>query len=307
MDRRGRLLDWLVLAILVVVWGSAFAVVKYAVGHVDPLWVTTGRLQVAALTLGLVLAATGARTPRLLPRPAAAWLWYVPVGIAGMGLPFLLYAWASTVLPSSVAAICNGATPMFTAAAAHWMVAGERLTARRTLGVAMGFAGLGFLVGPRALEDLAGADTLALLAAVAGAIGYALGNIGIKRAPVVPAQVGAFMFCAAGALVATPFALIAAPIPQEAPAAAIAGVVALGVAPTALASIGYVWLIKRRGPVFPAFATYLAPVWATGMGVLFLGERPGVWAYLALALILAAVGVANLRPKPPAVGGVPID
>jgi drug/metabolite transporter (DMT)-like permease len=73
--------------------------------------------------------------------------------------------------------------------------------------------------------------------------------------------------------------------------------VALGVAPTALGTIGYVWLIRRRGALFTSFTTYLSPVWAVLLGVALLGERPGWAEYLALALILIGVGIANLRNK----------
>ena len=48
----------------------------------------------------------------------------------------------------------------------------------------------------------------------------------------------------------------------------------------------YVWLIQRAGPVFVSFTTYMSPLWATGLGVLFLGE-PLHWSMVgALALIL---------------------
>ena len=71
----------------------------------------------------------------------------------------------------------------------------------------------------------------------------------------------------------------------------------LGIFPTALASIGYVYLVRRRGALFTAFATYLAPVWATIIGITIMGERPGANAFVALALILAGVAAANLRPR----------
>jgi drug/metabolite transporter (DMT)-like permease len=38
---------------------------------------------------------------------------------------------------------------------------------------------------------------------------------------------------------------------------------------------------------------YLAPVWATGLGMLALGERPGWSAFGALALILGGVALAT--------------
>ncbi len=72
---------------------------------------------------------------------------------------------------------------------------------------------------------------------------------------------------------------------------------ALGVFSTALGSVGYVFLIKRQGPVFMTMAIYLAPLWATALGVALLGERPGWPAYVALALILGGVALATSTRK----------
>ena len=79
--------------------------------------------------------------------------------------------------------------------------------------------------------------------------------------------------------------------------ASTAAVVSLGVFPTALAGIGYVFLVQRQGPVFMSMAIYLAPLWATALGVLLLGERPGWPAYAALALILGGVALATTTRK----------
>ena len=67
--------------------------------------------------------------------------------------------------------------------------------------------------------------------------------------------------------------------------------------PTALATIGYVDLIQRRGPLFLSMAIYMAPLWATAVGVIFLAERPSWTAFVALALILGGVALATLEPR----------
>jgi drug/metabolite transporter (DMT)-like permease len=70
----------------------------------------------------------------------------------------------------------------------------------------------------------------------------------------------------------------------------------LGMLSTAFAMFVYVWLIRRSGPVFVSFVTYLSPLWATGLGVMFLGEELEWSMAGALALILIGVAVANRRP-----------
>jgi len=286
-------LDWLVLAALVIAWGSAFGALKIAVHEIPPAWNTVIRLWVASGVLGIVCLIQRERLPVLLPRPASAWGYYTVVGLVGMALPFFLYAFAATGLPSAVNAICNGASPIFTAVLAYVWLRDEHMGLRRAVGVGLGFAGLVVLVAPRLAQGVS-VETVALASALTGAALYAVSNIVTRKAPPVASSVGGLMMCLTGAVMATLVTAAFEPLPATAPGwPAIASVVALGVFSTALGSVGYVFLIKRQGPVFMTMAIYLAPLWATALGVLLLGERPGLPAYAALALILTGVGLAT--------------
>jgi len=286
-------IDWVVLAAMTASWGSAFAALRIAVAEIDPAWNTALRLAIATAVLGAALAIRGERLPALFPRPAEAWGWYALSGIAGMALPFLLFAYASTELPSAVTAICNGATPIFVAALAHFAV-GERLTARRAAGVAMGFAGLVLLVGGGSLREVGDAHLAALGAALGGAALYAISGVAVRRAPPVKALAGALLVCMTGTAAAVPLALaIGGEPPVEVSAGAWAAVVFLGLAPTAAAMIGWVWLTHRRGALFASMGTYVAPLFATAIGVMFMNERPHAEGFLALALVVGGMLVAN--------------
>lgn len=291
---RSKALDWLVLAFLVICWGSAFAALKLATAHIPPLWNTTARLLVAIPVLGVVLAATGHRLPG--PRHLA-WRFYAVIGFIGMAAPFTLYAFSAQGLPSAINAICNGATPIFTGLLAHLFIASERLTGRKAAGVAMGFVGLAVLVTPR-LQHGFTVETAALTAALVGAALYAVASVLTKRAPAVPSAVGALMMCLWAALYAGAAAALMEPLPPWPPLSSMLAVAALGIFSTALATVGYVFLIQRRGPLFMSMGIYLAPVWATGLGMLALGERPGWSAFAALGLILAGVGLVTLGARP---------
>ena len=292
MPRPGPL-DWLVLAGLVVTWGSAFGALKIAVHDITPVWNTVARLWVASATLGLIVMATRQPLPRLLPRPEPAWGYYAFNGLIGMALPFFLFAFAATGLPSAVNAICNGASPIFTALLAHLLLSGEQLTVRKAAGVGVGFAGLVVLVAPRLAQGVS-VETLALAAALTGAAFYAISNIVTRKAPPVASSVGALIMCLTGAIMASVAGLAIEPLPAAVPSwPSIAAVLALGVFSTALAGVGYVFLVKRQGPVFMTMSIYLAPLWATFLGVALLDERPGWTAYAALGLILGGVALAT--------------
>lgn len=291
---RPQALDWLVMAFLVVAWGSAFAALKIAVEFLGPTWNAALRLWIAVATLAIVLAVQRQPVP---PLSHPAWRFYSVTGLVGMAAPFILFAYAAQSLPSAVNAMCNGASPIFTAALAHLFIPGDRLTGQRAAGVLLGFVGLAVLLAPKLAAGFS-LESLAMMAALAAAALYAVANVITKRAPTVSATAGALMLALWAAVYATLAAVIAAPLPHWPPLPALAALIFQGVFPAGLATIGWVFLIQRRGPLFVSLSIYVAPLWATLLGVAFLGERPSWTAFLALALILAGVAVATLERRP---------
>lgn len=290
-------LDWFLFFGCVAVWGSAYAGMAIAVKDIPPLWIACGRMLAAAAFMLALLPLLKQRLPPLSDKPR--WRMYASIGVVGTALPFFLFALAAAHAPSAIVAICNGGSPFFTALLAHWLLQGDRLTLTRALSVALGFAGLVTLAAPGLFgpDASARAEVWGVLAAVAGAACYALANVQVKQAPLTDAAVGTTIYCLAGAIAIAPFALALEPIPLNASWQAFGIVALLGVVNTALAGIAYVLLVQRRGPVFTSFTTYLMPIWAMGLGVTFLGERPGPAAFAALAMIIAALALYSWRPS----------
>jgi drug/metabolite transporter (DMT)-like permease len=78
-----------------------------------------------------------------------------------------------------------------------------------------------------------------------------------------------------------------------APAASVAAMLALAVVATAIATVVFLKLVMAAGPSFTSFINYLIPLWALMMGVVFLGEQPGLRVVLALLLILGGIGLSE--------------
>ena len=296
----GAGLNWTLLLVLVVIWGSTFAGIRIGVETIDPAWLVTGRLLGASFFLLTWMAGFRILNPR--PRPRAdgsapvsmrAIGWFCFIGVAATAVPFVLYANAAKTTGSAVLAICNGATPFGTAILAHFFV-GDRLSGRRIAGVMLGFLGLVVLVLPE-FGGGAGGTLTGILLAILGALLYSVGNVGTRRAPRVEPVMSSFIIVASAGIATLAFALLTAPFPTEASTASLIAMMMLALLPTALAMFLYVWLIQRAGAVFVSFTTYMSPLWATALGVLFLNEELH-WSMVgALALILAGVAVANRR------------
>ena len=298
----GAALNWTLLFILVLIWGSTFAGIRIAVETISPVWVVAGRLTSGTIFLAAMLLIQRAidKRPRADAREkvtAAHIYTFSIIGICFTAIPFILYAIAAKTTGSAVMAICNGATPSVTAIAAH-VVLKDRLTPRRAIGVAMGFLGLAVLVWPEAQKGFYGSSLFGIILAIIGAALYSGGNVGTRMAPKLSPIYSSFLMIGAGAIAALIIAFALEPFPETAGVKSITAVILLGLLPTAFAMALYVWLIQRSGAVFVSFTTYLSPLWATFLGVTFLSE-PLHWSMIgALALILAGVAVANRRARP---------
>jgi drug/metabolite transporter (DMT)-like permease len=295
-------LSWAVLLLLVVIWGSAFAAIKIGVETISPMWFVAGRLVTATIFLGACLAAVhvfGRRRERAAenaPLTLAALAWYAGIGVFFTALPFTCYAIAGQSISSAAASICNGGTPFFTALLAHALVHGEKLTTRKMIGVIVGFAGLAVLVWPDfARGESASAAGLAI--AIFGAALYAGSNVGTRIGPKLSPLMSSLVIVAGGAAAMLVVSLLFEPFPAAPSAASIAAMIFLALMATGLGFILWVWLIRRVGSVFVSFTTYLSPLWAAGLGVVFLGEELHPSMIGALALILVGVAVANRRPR----------
>lgn len=294
----GAALSWAALLLLVVIWGSTFAGIRVGVETISPGWLVAGRLGSGTLFLGAWLLGRRLLAPetRDVGAPRITWKaigWFAVIGIGATMAPFVMYAHAAESVGSAVMAICNGATPFATVLLAH-MLTSDKLTLQRVMGVLLGFCGLVVLVLPE-FETGGGASLIGILLAIVGAWLYAVGNVATRLAPRIEPVLSSFIIVGLGALAALAHAAVMEPFPVNASVASVTAMIVLGLLPTAFAMFVYVWLIQRAGPVFVSFTTYMSPLWATGLGVLFLGEQLH-WSMIgALTLILAGVAVANGR------------
>ena len=296
----GQGLSWAALILLVIIWGSTFAGTRVGVETISPAWLVTGRMLSGAFFLGcwIILKRTldgRTRAHEGVRVTGKAIGWFAFVGIVATAVPFVMYAHAAESVGSAVMAICNGGTPFATVLLAHAFTS-DKLSTRRMIGVMMGFAGLVVLVLPEFGAE-GGGSLIGILLAISGAWLYAIGNVATRMAPRIEPAMSSFILIGTGGLATLAYAFVAEPFPANSSTASLIAMLVLGLLPTAFAMFVYVWLIQRTGPVFVSFTTYMSPLWATGLGVIFLGEQLH-WSMIgALTLILAGVAVANARRR----------
>ena len=294
MQPHRTLTDWALLLALVAMWGSSFMFNKQGLASVGPLTLVAARVGIAAVVLIAVVYARGMRLPPLGP----VWAAYTVLGLLGNALPFFLITWGQQAVDSAVAGILMAAMPLSTLVLAHFLVAGERMTARRAAGFAIGFAGVVVLMQPAVASGSSGAAIQALsqLAVLGGALCYSANSI-LARLLVKTD----FLVAAAATLLVATIAVVPIAIVLEKPwqldptSVSAASIAWLGLGPTALATILYYRLISSAGPTFMSLVNYMSPAVAVFLGVALLGEEPGANAYAGLALILGGIALSQWR------------
>ena len=303
MSARHPASDWVGLLALTGMWGSGFLLTKVALAGIGPELVVAGRLGIACLILVPLALTRDARVGERTQWNGRLWVFLILIGVFGNVLPFNLIAWGQQRMDSGLAGILMAVMPLATLGLAHFFVPGERLTAYRISGFLAGFAGVVVLMLPEG--GVAGAPggpdvpMLAMVAVLAGAVCYAISAVLARLRPPSHPMPSA----AVTTLIASGFMLpwllipggVQSPALPEGPA--LLAVLALGVFSTAWASVIYFGLVRSAGPAFVSQLNYLIPLWAVGIGVLFLGEEPRASQLLALGLILGGILFTQLERR----------
>ena len=281
------LVEWFLLCTLSVLWGGSFFFVEVAVQELPPLSIVVLRVGLAALTLWGVLILSGIHIN--LTRKLCGT--FLVMGLLNNAIPFYLLVWGQTQIASGLASILNATTPVFTVIVAGVLLADERITPLKLLGVLTGLGGVVLIFGTEALSVMveSGNPIWGQLACVGAAISYAFAGVfgrRFKEMGVTPMVTAAGQVTASTMLLA-PVAFIMdkpwdLPIPSMWTWLSISG---LAVVSTALAYIIYFRLLGTAGATNLLLVTLLVPITAILLGALILGEQLQPKHYIGLSVI----------------------
>lgn len=262
---------WGLLLGLALLWGGSFFFVEIALEGFEPLTVVMLRVGLAALVLWSVVRFMGLK----VPTTPAVWLAFLGMGILNNVIPFTLIVFGQKEITAGLASILNATTPLFMVLVASVLLADERAGRAQFIGVLIGFLGVVVMVGPSALAGIDKA-LVAELAVLGAALTYAFaGAFGrrFKRLGVDPVVTAAGQVTASAALMVPLAFAFEAPLAGGWPSLSVAmSVLGLAVLSTALAYVLYFKILASAGATNLLLVTFLIPVTAIGLGIVFLDE-----------------------------------
>lgn len=286
-----HILDFILISLF---WGGSFLAIGVAVEHWPPFFAAFLRSAVGLLLMTAYLLWKHKKIP--LPK---IWAQSFISGFFTMGIAWIFLFWGQKYISPAMAAILNATVPIFVVLLSPLMTPLDKLVWNKGCGVLAGFTGVALIFAPEISRNdspyLKG-----LLAILIMALFYAVGILWMRRiARRVGNAVNLFYQCLGSALV-----LIVASgifeLPRQTlvwswPAAV--SVLYLGSFSTAAALLLFFRLIREVGSVQASATTYCVPLIAVVLDVLFLGKWLKWNQGIGAGIILAAVFLANWKPK----------
>jgi drug/metabolite transporter (DMT)-like permease len=280
------------LALLALLWGSGFLWIKIALRGFPPVQIVLIRLTLGALVLAPMALSRGMR----FPRDRATWGHFFVAALVGNAIPYTLFGVGERTVGSNVAGVINATTPLWTAMFAFLAGTDRGISAKRGLGLTLGFAGTVLIFSPwKSANDIASWGGLAILAASASyGVSYVYMGRFLAGRGIPPIVLSACQL-AAGALLMVPALPLGGLTVPHWRIDAVASLLILGVLGTGIAYVLNYRLIGDEGPTVASTTTYLLPVIAVVLGALVVHEAVTLPMIAGMIVVLAGVALVQRR------------
>jgi drug/metabolite transporter (DMT)-like permease len=278
--------------ILGFVWGCSFIFIKLGLEFLTPFGVAFVRCALGALTLLLIAKWRGYSLPK---DPMVRFhLWVVAVLLNV--IPGIFYAWAETVVTSVLAGIINAVTPLMTLLAIMAVNRQEKPKAFQIIGLFIGFLGVLTVLG--AWNGLGDNPLWAIVVLMSAVTCYGISfpytrrfvmPYGLKSESIVSMQ----LLLAAVTLL--PFFLFNGVERYEYMPGPLLAMLALGVFGSGLAYLWNFKVMELAGSAIASSVTYLTPVVAIIVGIIFLGEKVTWYEPVGGLIVLLGAAIAQER------------
>jgi drug/metabolite transporter (DMT)-like permease len=289
---------YVLLGLLSLIWGGSFFFIKILLESFGPWSITFIRCFFGIVTLLAIIVLKREKFKiKNLP-----WKALIAVGLLNSAIPWTLIGFSETRISSSLAAVLNASTPLWT------LIIGIlffRLSATiyQFVGIVAGFCGILILVDMD-WGNFNMSDSLAFGAMILVTLCYGLASQVSKRhfQSVSTYQV-ALVTLLVGAVTTGGFALF-----KETPVwsnllepSVFLAFLGLGSLGSGIAYILFFTLIQKGSAEFTSLVTYLVPPFAIFWGYIFLGENLYLSLFIGLLFILFGVFISGKKKKAKAI------
>ncbi len=286
--RQPKLLDYLLLILLALIWASAFFNIKIATYSFGPVTISFLRVLFGAIPVLLLCYFKNIKIEAF----SKDWHWFALIGFINLVAPFFLIAYGVQYVQSNLAAILMSTTPLSSTILGHFYTKNEKFNFIKTFGILIGFAGIVYLFSDNLLinENNFTSALLILLGSTCYVIG---GVLTLKISKKKNENVTGSILIWAIIILIPLVSFIEQPWNTIPRLDSTISVIYLG-----LVSTGIAWLLRFRilvnnGLIFQSQVSYLIPIFGTILSYIFLREL--ITIKVVISLIAVCVGIYFVR------------
>ena len=286
--RQPKLLDYLLLTLLALIWASAFFNIKIATYSFGPITIAFLRVFFGAIPVLLLCYFKKIKIEAF----SKDWHWFAMIGFINLVAPFFLIAYGVQSVQSNLAAILMSTTTLSSTVLGHFYTKNEKFNLVRTIGLLIGFSGIVYLFSDNILINEN--NFISALLILLGATCYVIGGVlTLKISKKKNENVtGSILIWAT--IILIPFvSFVDQPWKLNPRLDSSISVIYLG-----FVSTGIAWLLRFRilvnnGLIFQSQVSYLIPIFGTILGFIFLKEL--ITIKVIVSLIAVIIGIYFVR------------
>ena len=286
--RQPKIIDYLLLVLLALIWASAFFNIKIATYSYGPVTIAFLRVFFGAIPVLLLCYYKNIKIEAF----SKDWHWFAMIGFINLVAPFYLIAYGVQSVQSNLAAILMSTTPLSSTVLGHFYTTNEKFNFIKTVGILIGFSGILYLFSDNILIDEN--NFLSALLILLGSTCYVIGCVlTLKISKKKNENVTGSILIWATIILIPLVSFIEQPWNLTPRLDSTISVIYLG-----LVSTGIAWLLRFRilvnnGLIFQSQVSYLIPIFGTILSYIFLKEL--ITTKVLISLIAVSVGIYFVR------------
>ena len=286
--RQPKIIDYLLLVLLALIWASAFFNIKIATYSYGPVTIAFLRVFFGAIPVLLLCYYKNIKIEAF----SKDWHWFAMIGFINLVAPFFLIAYGVQSVQSNLAAILMSTTPLSSTVLGHFYTTNEKFNFIKTFGILIGFSGILYLFSDNLLIDEN--NFISALLILLGSTCYVVGGVlTLKISKKKNENVTGSILIWATIILIPLVSFIEQPWNLTPRLDSTVSVIYLG-----LVSTGIAWLLRFRilvnnGLIFQSQVSYLIPIFGTILSYIFLKEL--ITTKVLISLIAVSVGIYFVR------------
>ena len=282
--RQPKIIDYLLLILLALIWASAFFNIKIATYSFGPITIAFLRVFFGAIPVLLLCYYKNIKIEAF----SKDWYWFAIIGFINLVAPFFLIAYGIKSVQSNLAAILMSTTPLSSTILGHFYTKNEKFNFTKTVGILIGFSGILYLFSDNLLID--DNNFLSALLILLGSTCYVIGGVlTLKISKKKNENVTGSILIWAVIILIPLVSLIEQPWNINPRLDSTISVIYLG-----LVSTGIAWLLRFRilvknGLIFQSQVSYLIPIFGTILSYIFLKEL--ITLKILISLLAVVIGI----------------